>query len=51
MYTQLCYMNTDPPVARVSKKPALRKLCAKLDLDQEKGEVINKAWQTIHDKQ
>ena len=34
---------TDAPVAGGSKKPAVRKLRAKVDLDQEKGEVINKA--------
>ena len=34
---------TDPPVARGSKKPAVRKIRTKVDFDQEKGEVTNKA--------
>ena len=36
---------TDPPVAGElgSKKPAVRKIRAEVDFDQEKGEVTNKA--------
>ena len=37
------YIHTDSPVAGGSKKQTLRKLRAKVDFDQENGEVTNKA--------